>query len=78
MTEACGMIFSSQIFSRPLTSITDIAGYIYIPINSQYWCHLFFFRAVPVAYGGSHTKGIGAVAAGLYHSHSNARTQLCL
>ena len=36
---------------------------------------LFFclFRAVPMAYGGSQTRGlIGAVATGLCHSHSNA------
>ena len=33
----------------------------------------FFFRAIPVAYGGSHARGqIRAAAAGLHHSHSNA------
>ena len=33
---------------------------------------LFFFRAVPKAYGSSQARGwIGAVAAGLHHSHSN-------
>ena len=37
------------------------------------------FRAVPVAYGGSQARGqFGAVAAGLYHSHSNARSELHL
>ena len=31
----------------------------------------FFFRATPMAYGGSQARGqIGAVAARLYHSHS--------
>ena len=36
----------------------------------------FIFRAVPVAYGGSQARGqIGAVAAGLHHSHSNARSE---
>ena len=31
------------------------------------------FRAAPTAYGGSQDRGpIGAVAAGLHHSHSNA------
>ena len=30
------------------------------------------FRATPIAYGGSQSRGqIGAVAAGLHHSHSN-------
>ena len=34
------------------------------------------FRATPVAYGGSQAKGlIGATAAGLRHSHSNARSE---
>ena len=38
-----------------------------------------FFRAAPAAYGGSQARGrIGAVAAGLYHSHSNARSKPCL
>ena len=32
------------------------------------------FGAAPVAYGGSQARGlVGAVAAGLHHSHSNAR-----
>ena len=37
---------------------------------------VFLFRAAPVAYGSSQAKGqIRAVAAGLYHSHSNARSE---
>ena len=37
------------------------------------------FRAAPLAYGGSQARGlIGAVAAGLCQSHSNARSQLRL
>ena len=40
---------------------------------------LFFFRATPVAYGGSQPRGqIGAVATALHHSHSNARSEPCL
>ena len=39
----------------------------------------FFFRATPVAYGGSQAWGpIGATAAGLCHSHSNAGSEPCL
>ena len=39
-------------------------------------CH---FRAAPVAFGGSQARGgIGAVAASLRHSHSNARSKMCL
>ena len=34
------------------------------------------FRAAPAAYGGSQAKGpIGAVAAGLHHSHSHIRSE---
>ena len=37
------------------------------------------FRATPAAHGGSQAKGpIGAVAAGLYHSQSNAESELRL
>ena len=46
-----------------------------------FFCFLFFVfsRAAPVAYGGSQARGlIGAVAAELHHSHSNARSELCL
>ena len=40
---------------------------------------VFFFRVAPAAYGGSQARGqIRAVAASLYHSHSNARSELCL
>ena len=36
-----------------------------------------FLRAVPLAYGSSQdTSGIGAAAAGLHHSHSNARSKV--
>ena len=45
-----------------------------------YLIFFFFglFRAVLLAYGGSQARGwIGAVA-GLYHSHSNARSKPCL
>ena len=39
----------------------------------------FFFRAAPAAYGDSQARGpVGAAATGLYHSQSNARSQLRL
>ncbi|RKM63539.1 hypothetical protein C0984_19550, partial [Clostridioides difficile] len=35
-----------------------------------------FSRATPVAYGGSQARGlIGAIAAGLHHSHSNTGSE---
>ena len=46
---------------------------------SYYYFFLFIFRATPVAYGGSQVRRqIGAAAAGLYHSHSSARSELRL
>ena len=39
----------------------------------------FLFRASPAAYGSSKTRDwIRTVAAGLYHSHSNSGSKLCL
>ena len=41
-----------------------------------YYYYFVFSRAVPVAYGGSQARGlIGAVAAGLHHSHSSAGSE---
>ena len=39
-------------------------------------CCCCYFRAIPEAYGGSQARGwMGAVDAGLYHSHSNEGSQ---
>ena len=41
-----------------------------------FFCLFAFSRAAPVAYGGSQARDpIGAVAASLRHSHSNARSE---
>ena len=62
-----------------------VVGWVYN--FHQIWkiFRLFFFlsfclsRAAPTAYGGSQARDlIGAVAAGLCHSHSNAGSVLCL
>ena len=46
---------------------------------AMYATFFFLFMAVPVAYRSSQARGrIGAAAAGLCHSHSNARSQLRL
>ena len=38
--------------------------------------YYLLFRATPEAYGGSQARGpIRATAAGLHHSHSNARSE---
>ena len=44
-----------------------------------FYFFFWLFRATPVAYGDFQGRGlIGAVAAGLHHSHSNAGLELCL
>ena len=49
---------------------------VYFLIFKNFFC---LFRAAPAAYGGSQAKGqIGATAAGLHHSHSNAGSEQCL
>ena len=41
--------------------------------DSFFFFFLSFFKAAPVAYGGSQTRDqIGAAATGLHHSHSNS------
>ena len=43
------------------------------------FCLFAFSRAAPAANGGSQARGrIGAVAAGLHQSHSNAGSEPCL
>ena len=51
--------------------------YMYICIYTYTYIHIFcLFRAALEAYEGSQARGlIGAVAAGLRHSHSNARSE---
>ena len=48
----------------------------------EFFIYNFFFllfRATPTAYGGSQVRGpMGAVAAGLCHSHSNTGSKLHL
>jgi len=51
---------------------------IIINITNSFF-FFFLFRAAPAACGSSQARGqIGAAAAGLYHSHSNARSELHL
>ena len=50
-----------------------------VPYNFFFFGFFVFSRAEPVTYGGSQARGlVGAVAAGLHHSHSNARSELHL
>ena len=50
-----------------------MSSFVVVLVVFVYFC---FFRAIPVAYGGSQDRGlIGSVAAGLHHSRSNARSK---
>ena len=56
---------------------------LYVSKYNIFFFILFFFfcllRAIPAAYGCSQVRGqIRAVASGLRHSHSNARSEPCL
>ena len=45
-------------------------------MNFLFFSFFVFFRAAPATYGGSQARGpIGAVAAGLHQSQSNARSE---
>ena len=48
-------------------------------VLESFFFFFVFFRAVSMAYGSSQVRGpIRAVAASLYHSHSNMGSKLCM
>ena len=58
--------FHWQFVSKPVTNYN---------LFFVLFCFALLSRAALAAYGGSQAKGpIGAAAAGLHHSHSNARS----
>ena len=70
--------------SPPKTTMQIICVLSY-GVVSKIYLFFFFFglfafsRAAPMAHGGSQDRGlIGAVDAGLCHSHSNAGSEQCL
>ena len=71
----CELQFKSQTWLRSgVVMAVAVAG----SYSSDFF-FFFFFRAALAAYGGSQARGlIGAIAAGLHHSHSNARSELHL
>ena len=47
-----------------------------VPEAPEFFFFFSYFRAAPVAYGGSQARGqIGVVATGLHHSHKQLRIQ---
>ena len=74
---ACTVVLV-RVLQRDRTNRMCVCICIYKCIYIFTFC-LFFFRTAPIAYGGSQARRlIGAVAAGLCHSHSNARSKLHL
>ena len=70
-------LFYAFSYRSILTQIRKGLGFVCLFVCL--FCLFAFSRATPVAYGGSQARGlIGAVAAGLHQSHSNASSELCL
>ena len=65
----CLLLYSIGIWIGSVTACRWSSG------MRPFFFFFLLFRSASVAYGGSHTKDqIGAAAAGLHHSHSNARS----
>ena len=66
------------IFMREIYETMQISCFFFFLLHFFFFV-FFFFRVTPMVYGGSQARGqIGAVAAGLCHSHSNTGSKLCL
>ena len=69
---------SSVISPPPKPSNQPTSKLVYI-LPSLHFLFFCFFRAMLMAYGDSQARGpVGAVAPGLYHSHSNPGSKLHL
>ena len=72
----------AEAFGRTALGILFMYVCIYLCMYvflCMYVCMYVFLGSHLAAYGGSQAKGlIGSVAAGLHHSHSNARSELHL
>ena len=79
MGEISRNLYHAQIILEGLTVSIPITGCLLTKVEFLIIFNFFVFffsRAAPEAYGGSQTGGpIGAVAAGLHHSHSNVGSE---
>ena len=72
----CDMVSLKDKQKQNLEVIIDMSVCMFITFLSFLFC---LFRDTPEAYGNSQARGrIGAVAAHLHQSHSNARSKLHL
>ena len=63
--------------SYELSCYKHVQGFMWTLVSFLFFS--FCLRAAPAAYRGSQARGrIGAIATGLHHSHSNARSEPCL
>ena len=68
----------SRSFVNAFVSTNKGFDLSFFDTETFFFC-LFFFRAAPMAHGGSQAGGqIGAAGASLCHSHSNAGSELSL
>ena len=80
------VLINLALFFFPLSMVTlsgNVINFIYLYFFFKIFIYLFIylllFKAAPAAYGSSQARGrIGAVAASLDHSHTEAGSELCL
>ena len=74
-----GAIFSSSLIPLLSAALETCTVDKVSTVLSLSFFFFGLFRAMPMAYGGSQARGrIRATAAGLHHSHSHTRSELCL
>ena len=77
-----GLSLESQVIFNHIADVEDTLQYhLYSSLLSFFFFFFlsFVFCLCLIAYGGFQARGlIRAIAAGLRHSHSNTRSELCL
>ena len=75
------IVFPEAFISGYITNISTSHTWILIESKIEIYCFILFyllFKAALLAYGSSQARGqIGAIAASLHHSHSNAWSKPC-
>ena len=72
----CSSVLRDVIIGRNGIKETWVCSVLFLFSFFFFFFFFYLFRATPVAYGGSQGRGrIGAVAAGLHHSHINTGSE---